>query len=308
MDLRSVLRADRASARVGAYLRHHVGRALADAERVDIGSQLLLADRYRRVAASGEPLPSFRDVAFRNYSQNQEDGIILFLFSVLGTTNRTAVEICAGDGIECNSANLILGHGWNALLVDGDEARCRRGRAFYSRRRETRVWAPTFARAWVTSDNVDDLLTEHGVAGEIDLLSLDLDGVDWWVWRALSAARPRVVIVEYQDIWGPDATVTVPYDPEFRAEFRDREPDYAGASLAAFVELGRQKGYRLVGCEPLGFNAFFVRDGVGDELLPEIDAAECFGHPKVVRGRRERLPRVAHLDWVDVSTIDPVTG
>jgi hypothetical protein len=288
------------SARVAAFLRHHVGRANEDATRVDVGAQLVLAAGYRELRRRGEPLPSFGDVAFRSYSQNQEDGILLYLFALVGATNRIAVEICAGDGIECNTANLVLNHGWTALLVDGDEARVARGREFYSRRRETRVWPPTFVHRWVTAENVNDLLREHEIHGAIDLLSLDLDGVDWWIWRAIDVIEPRVVIVEYQDIWGPERAVTVPYDAGFHAEFRDRAPDYAGASLAAFVKLGQQKGYGLVGCEPLGFNAFFVRDGVGDDLLPEIDPALCFGHPKVAWGQRVRLPRVAHLEWVEV--------
>jgi hypothetical protein len=285
---------------MAAFVREHVRRANEDTARVDVGAQLILSAGYRELALRGGPFPPLRDVAFRSYSQNQEDGILLYLFALIGTTNRIAVEICAGDGIECNTANLVINHGWTALLVDGDEKRVARGREFYARRRETRVWPPTFAQQWVTAENVNELLTEHGVTSPIDLLSLDLDGVDWWIWKAISVIDPRVVIVEYQDIWGPERAVTVPYDAGFRAEFRDRAPDYAGASLAAFVKLGREKGYRLVGCEPLGFNAFFVRDGVGEDQLPEIDPASCFGHPKVAWGRRVRLPRVAHLDWVDV--------
>lgn len=300
MTARRARSVDRLAARLAARLRHQVVLANEETTRVDVGSQLVLAAHYRELRQRGGPFPALRDVAFRSYSQNQEDGILLYLFGLLGTTNRVAVEICAGDGIECNTANLVLNHGWSALLIDGDEARVARGRAFYSRRRETRVWPPTFVHDWVTTANVDDLLTQHDVTGEIDLLSLDLDGVDWWIWRAMSVIEPRVVVVEYQDIWGPERAVTVPYDAEFRAEFRDRFPDYAGASLAAFVKLGREKGYRLVGCEPLGFNAFFVRQGIGDDVLPEIDPASCFEHPKVQWGRRVRLPRVEHLTWVDV--------
>jgi hypothetical protein len=298
----SILRlgVDRLAARAAGFLRHHTTRAVEDATRVDVGAQLILAAGYRELHRRGGPLPSFDDVAFRSYSQNREDGILLYVFTLIGAMNHTAVEICAGDGIECNTANLVLNHGWTALLVDGDATRVARGREFYARRRETRVWAPTFAHRWVTAENVNQVLIEHDISGEIDLLSLDLDGVDWWIWRAINVIEPRVVIVEYQDIWGPERAVTVPYDAGFRAEFRDRAPDFAGASLAAFVKLGKEKGYRLVGCEPLGFNAFFVREGVGDDVLPEIDPASCFGHPKVAWGRRVRLPRVAHLEWVEV--------
>jgi hypothetical protein len=179
VNARSALGVDRLSARVAGFVRYHVRRANEDTERVDAGTQLALAAGYRELVRRGGPFPPFRDVAFRSYSQNQEDGILLYLLAVIGPTNRVAVEICAGDGIECNTANLVLNHGWTALLVDGDEKRVARGREFYARRRETRVWPPTFVHRWVTAENVNDLLTEHGVTGPIDLLSLDLDGVDW---------------------------------------------------------------------------------------------------------------------------------
>jgi hypothetical protein len=300
LSARAAIGFDRLSKRVADFLRVHVARANEDSTRVDIGAQLVLAAMYRELALRGGPFPAFRDVAFRSYSQNQEDGILLYLFAVVGTTNRVAVEICAGDGIECNTANLVINHGWSALLVDGDERRVRTGREYYARRRETRVWPPAFVHHWVTAENVNDLLIDQGFGGDVDLLSLDLDGVDWWIWRAVDAIDPRVVVVEYQDIWGFEPAVTVPYDPDFRASFRGRDPDYAGASLAAFVKLGKEKGYRLVGSEPLGFNAFFLRDDVGAEPFPEIDPATCFHHPKVAFGRRVRLPRVAHLPWQDV--------
>lgn len=210
------------------------------------------------------------------------------------------MEICAGDGIECNTANLIVNHGWTALLVDGDQERVARGTTFYARRRETRVWRPTFVCTWVTAENVDSILTDNGVRGELDLLSLDMDGIDYWVWKAITAILPRVIVLEYQDIWGPDRAVTVPYDSQFLARFTPEGPDYAGASLLAFVRLAAEKGYRFVGCEPLGFNGFFVRSGVGEDVLPAVDPRACFEHPKVRAGMATRLPRVRDLEWIEV--------
>lgn len=268
--------------------------------RVDTGTQLLLRFKYRELAREGSPFPHFSEVEFRNFSQNGEDGILLYLFSLIGEGTRRAVEICAGDGIECNSANLILHHGWTALLVDGNPDRIGRGRAFYAGCQDTWMWPPTIVEAWVTAENVNDLIRAHGFAGEIDLLSLDMDGVDYWIWKAVDCISPRVVVLEYQDLWGPDRSVTVPYDPNFRAYWVEGLPDYGGASLAAFVKLGRQKGYRLVGCERLGYNAFFVRNGIGDDILPEVAAETCFTHPRVQQRIEMRLPLVAHLPWEDV--------
>jgi hypothetical protein len=246
---------------------------------IDKGMQLLLALKYRELLHQGAPLPPFADVEFRCFSQNGEDGILLYLFSVLGTVNRKAVEICAGNGIECNTTNLIVNHGWAGLLMDGSEANVATGRGFFAECRDTLYGPPTFLHAWVTRDNVNALIAENGFDGEIDLLSLDLDGMDYWTWQALECARPRVVVVEYNAAWGPNDAVTVPWQADFRLDF-SRRPYYCGASLPAFVKLGRQKGYRLVGCQRLGFNAFFVRGGVGEDQFPEVPAAQCLKAPQ----------------------------
>jgi hypothetical protein len=112
------------------------------------------------------------------------------------------------------------------------------------------------------------------MTGEIDLFSLDVDGMDYWMWKALIVASPRVVVVEYQTDWGSDNSVTVPYSPTFVADLSSL-PYYCGCSLPAWVNLGREKGYRLVGCNGSNYNAFFVRNDVGVDVLPEVDAADC---------------------------------
>lgn len=267
-------------------------------------TQVLLSLRYRERAASGEPPPSFDDVQFRAYSQNGEDGILLYLFALLGTSTKKCVEMCAGDGMECNTANLIVNHGWRGLLVDGSEENVRKARRFYERNRDTRWYPPTLVRTWITAESVNELLATHGFEGEIDLLSLDLDGVDYWVWRALDCVEPRVVVAEYNWTWGPDASVTVPYDAQFvRATEWTPQGDsmHFGASLAALTKLAREKGYRLVGCERWGFNAFFVRDDVGEELFPEVSAARCFETPAMrMRWTPDLLVTLRRQQWVDV--------
>lgn len=237
--------------------------------------QLSLRLAYRELARLNAPLPALFETEFRAYSQNGEDGILWFLFSLLGTTNRRAVEICAGDGIECNAANLVINHGWSALLVDGDPAQVARGREFYRQCRNTWVSPPVLTQAWITAETVNDIVTNHGFAGEIDLLSLDLDGNDYWVWQALTVVQPRVVVLEFNASAGPDRPLTMSYDPAFRLDF-SITPYRAGASLAAFTSLAAHKGYRLVGVQSLGFNAFFVRDDIQADWLPTRTPAECY--------------------------------
>lgn len=271
---------------------------------VDRGTQQLLTAQYRRDAAHGLR-HEFEAVEFRNHSQNGEDGILHYVFSLVGTTNRYVVEMCAGDGRECNAANLIINHGWHALLCDGSDENIRVANAFYWSHPDTRRIPPAICQAWLTVENVDEIIARYGFDREIDLLSIDVDGNDYWLWRAITVANPRVVIIEVQAGWLDDASVTVPYDPQFCVrklvdQELGTEVDYCGASLPAMVALGRQKGYRLVGANRYGFNAVFVRNDVAPGLLPEVDAAACFRHP-VARWQYARVqPLLRREAWQEV--------
>jgi len=271
---------------------------------VDRGTQQLLAMQYRRDAAAGV-VHDFGSVEFRNHSQNGEDGILHYLFSVIGTTSRYVVEMCAGNGRECNAANLIINHGWHALLCDGSEENIRTATAFYWRHPDTMRIPPAISREWLTAENVNEVISRHGFDQQIDLLSIDVDGNDYWLWRAIQVANPRVVIIEIQAGWMADAAVTVPYDPQFCVRklvdpVLQTDVDYCGASLPAMVKLGREKGYRLVGANRYGFNVVFVRNDIAAELLPEIPAEQCFGHP-VARWQYGRVqPLLRREAWVEV--------
>jgi hypothetical protein len=263
--------------------------------RDEVVAQKHLMLSYQRLRAD-EHL-SFRQVGFGLYSQHDEDGILLYIFSRIGVHTYRAVEMCAGTGYECNVANLLINHRWTGLLFDGNPGNISRARAFYQRRPETRHWAPNILQAWITRGNVNQLLIDAGYAGEVDLLSLDVDGVDYWLWEAMTAINPRVVVLEYNHLHGPEASVTVPYRDDFVAEFTEYGSDYAGAS---FIKLGRRKGYRYIGSNAIGTNAFFVRDDVPDSLLPEAAPHDAFVHPRVHFGMEVRYLKIKDKDWVEV--------
>ena len=189
-------------------------------------------------------------------------------------------------------------HGWSGLLVDGNADNVATGTAFFARHPDTWAHPPTFRHTWLTRENANEVVRSAGISGPIDLFSLDLDGIDYWLWEALDVIDPRVVVVEYNDIAGPDRAITVPYAADFAGE--PLADGFVGASLSAFVKLARRKGYRLVGTERWGFNAFFVKDGIAEDLLPERDVQEFFDGPKVQHGMSVRWPRVADRPWVEV--------
>jgi hypothetical protein len=279
-----------------------VAESLSIGSRVDKGTQILLAEKYKDLLRSKAPLPRLDEVGFRTFSQFDEDGILLYLFTLLGTTNRRAVEACAGVGFECNAANLIVNHGWDALLLDGDAENCKVAWDFFTTRSDTQISPPKIVRAWIEPDTIDDLIRSNGFAGEIDLLTIDLDGVDYWVWKHLTCITPRVVVVEYQPWWREDEPYTIKNIPGYAyRDYAETKTAYVGSSLAAYVKLAREKGYRLVGCNRNQLNAFFLRDDVGPNLFPEVSAACCLGSRRLTEARAwhdvHLVAQLAAGDW-----------
>jgi FkbM family methyltransferase len=191
-----------------------------------------------------------RAAEYRDSSQNGEDGILAEIFRRVGAPARYAVEIGAGDGQENNTARLLREEGWQALLLEADEQAHARLAERYRGHAGVRA-----VRACVTSANIEGLLEAHDVPTEFDLLSIDRDGNDYWIWAAVRRWWPRVVVIEYNASHPPPQLWVMKEDPEHAWD----GTDYFGASLASLVALGRRKGYALVGTNSTGVNAFFVR-------------------------------------------------
>jgi len=261
-------------------------------------AQRMLFAQYRSAVASGLPLPDFREAGFRLFSQTDEDGILLMLFAAIGMTSRFCVDMAFHSPIGANTTNLICNWGWDGFMVEGDPAGVERSREWFGEHPDTKIFPPKIVHSWITAENVNQLLDGNGVRGEVDLLSLDVDGVDFWLWNALSAISPRVIVLEFMNIWGADASVTVPYRPDFNRH--NYHADFFGASLPAFVKMGQAKGYRLVGCNRLGYNAFFLRNDIAPQLFPEVTAASCLSLPYPQHARATRLAAVSHFPWQQV--------
>lgn len=261
---------------------------------------------YQTLRDQGFKLPNFSDTGFRVFSQNDEDGLLLYIFSLIEMESKLCLDVAYAGPKGANTTNLICNWGWHGLLIEGNQEGAEKSSRFFKSNLDTHIFPPLVRNAWVTAENLNELCEKNEFTGEIDLFSLDMDGVDYWVWEKLDAVSPRVVVVEYLDIPGPELSITIPYDPEFTAKpatsAKTGEPyDYFGASLMAFVNLAKRKGYRLVGVNKYGFNAFFVRNDLGQGHLPEIDPQSCFSHPKVKQGMRERWKKVSKKEWIPVD-------
>ena len=204
-----------------------------------------------------------KDNGYKIYSQNDEDGIINYIFSKIKTKSNKFVEIGIEDGIECNTRNLVENFGWEGIMVDGNKKESRRARKFYSGDRVSII------NSIVTPSNINKFISE-----DVDFLSIDVDGSDYWLWKAVKY-KPSLVIIEYNSSFY-DKSITIPYSDKFRVE---KHPDWLlhSAGLNAFIKLGKEKGYKFIYAN--GINAFFV--------LNELDFKEL----TFEEGYRENLGR-----------------
>jgi len=222
------------------------------------------------------------------YSQNGEDGILEFIFNKIGTTNKFSVEFGVGNGFECNTVYLLEKRGWKGLMMD------------YGADQNIQ-WKDVMSKAWsnknlglvenvkkdikfikkiltrkkrsvnfqldiknekVTAENIQNLFQKYNVPKDFDLLSIDIDFNDYWVWKSIIDYSPRVVVIEFNSCIPPHESKVVPYDPNSQWD----GTNYFGASLLALKNLGLEKKYTLVGCDNNGINAFFCKSDLVTEL------------------------------------------
>lgn len=206
------------------------------------------------------------DNEFRVFSQWGEDGIIQNLVRDIEIENRIFVEFGVEQYLESNTRFLLVNNNWSGLVLDASNDNI-------NRIKQSRIyWAYNIkaAQCFVTRDNINEVLTENGIAGDIGLLSIDIDGNDFWVWRAINVINPVIVVVEYNHRFGKEAAVTIPYDENFDRKRGGPLPIYFGASLKALCWLAERKGYDFVGCNSNGVNAFFVRKDKRPNRIPKL--------------------------------------
>ena len=217
------------------------------------------------------------------YSQNGEDGIIKELLRRVGVKHRYFVEFGVETGVECNCARLAREEAWAGLFLEASPE-------LFPHLQENFRALPAVhcQQAAVTSQNIEDLLAAHQVPVDFDVLSIDIDGNDYWVWKAIQRWQPRLVVIEYNPAYPPPTRWVM----QEHFDHRWDQTDYYGASLTSLALLGRHKGYTLVACDSRGVNAFFLRTELFD---PDqfVDTAVLyhyspFNHPLCPNGHPHR--------------------
>jgi hypothetical protein len=229
---------------------------LTKADKVAWAAHLAQLDAHRRGLLSTPRNADERRLlkhGFRVCSQADEDGILREIFRRIGETNRMFVELGAAEGIENNTLFLLL-QGWQGIWIEGSEKKAKAARnRFASEINSARL---AIEQRFLTPANIEEVLHRHKSAPkEIDLLSIDLDGNDYYILEAIESVSPRVILAEYNAKFPPDVVWVMEYNEHHRYD----STDYFGASLKAFELMLSARGYTLVGCNLLGTNAFFVR-------------------------------------------------
>jgi len=222
------------------------------------------------------------ETEFSVFSQFGEDGIIQYLLKVIPIENKTFIEFGVEDFFESNCRFLMMKDNWQGFVIDGDKTNINRLRNSYF------FWMYDLKakQAFVSRENVDTILRESGFDSDLGILSIDLDGVDYFVWEAIDYYKPRILILEYNANFGPQREITIPYRPDFQRTKAHSSNLLWGASLAALESLSHEKGYGLVGVNSSGHNAFFVREDLIKDPLKKLDSTEAF-KPSLYRESRD---------------------
>ena len=255
---------------LGSRLKHQVRQILDVEQRLQRIQEALGRIEARQLA--GAPAKTLAAAEFRVFSQWGEDGIVQHLLSRINVGRKIFVEFGVQNYLESTTRFLLINNNWSGLVIDGGDE------YIQYIRNDPIYWQYNLKSecAFITKDNINTLIAKNGIRGEIGLLSVDIDGNDYWVWEAIDVVQPVLTVVEYNARFGPEASVSIPYSPDFVRARAHPSMLYFGASLQALCHLGRRKGYAFVGCNSAGNNAFFVRKDRLPDDMRELSAAEGF--------------------------------
>jgi hypothetical protein len=192
----------------------------------------------------------------KDYSQFGESKILYEIFEKIGYHNKFGVEFGASDGYWLSNLRMFLDLGWTGLQMEGLEENKNDVKAEF-----------------ITKDNINDLFEKYHVPHKFDLLSIDLDGNDYWIWKEIKH-EPNVVIIEFNAHFDTNTKVVIEYDSNHVWDFT-----YAyGASFKSMLELAEQKGYYLYNHHEY-VDLIFIKKEF-ENILPSIFNFETFDIPK----------------------------
>ncbi|MBD3581587.1 hypothetical protein [Flavobacterium selenitireducens] len=272
----------------------------------DVHKNLMLTGKLLAKQNSQIKSASLDEVEFQVFSQRGEDGVIQYLISQIEIPNPIFVEFGVETYTESNTRFLLMNNNWSGLVLDGSKSNI----DFI--KQDFIYWKYDLVarQAFITTDNINAIISDYTKIEDIGLLSVDIDGNDYWVWESIECIKPRIVVCEYNSVFGGDLKLSIPYKADFVRSAAHYSELYFGASLAAFCHLADKKGYDFVGTTKAGVNAYFVRKDLsapfatysslsGFNETANRDSKDRTGKLAFLR-HGERLNEIAELPAVDV--------
>ncbi len=267
---------------------------------------LLGALNIQRIKSMGR-IEYLEDAEFKVFSQCGEDGIIQYLISRIPIPNKIFVEFGVENYTESNTRYLLINDNYTGLVIDGDKRHIEyiKDDPIYWRHELNAICE------FITKENINTIIKDNEICGDIGIMSIDLDGNDYWIWQTIDVVSPRIVVCEYNSIFGADYALTVPYNKNFNRTYAHFSNLYFGASLKALCQLAEEKGYDFVGSNSTGSNAFFVRKDVSQGVR-KCSVKEGYVISKLREARdekgnltyiskEERIKTIADMDVVDIN-------
>ena len=208
-------------------------------------------------------IKSLDEVEFQVFSQRGEDWIINYIINKIEITNKIFIEFGVETYTEANTRFLLFNNNWSGLVIDGSTENIN----FI--KKDIIYWKYDLVaiNSFITKDNINNLINSYVKTQDIGLLSIDIDGNDYWIWESIDCINPRVIVCEYNSVFGSEKKVTVPYKTDFVRSKEHNSELYFGASLAAFCDLAEKKGYDFIGTSSAGVNAYFVRKDLSSPFI-----------------------------------------
>lgn len=258
-----------------------------------------------------ENIKSINDIEFKVFSQWGQDGIIQYLINKLDIKSNTFIEFGVGNYTESNTRYLLMNDNWKGLIIEQNK------KDVEYIKNDNIYWQYDISilNSKINKDNINDLISSKFANKEIGLLSIDIDGNDYWVWKSIEY-KPCIVICEYNSLLGNTDKLTVPYDESFSRYKYSYSGLFYGASLQALISLGKEKGYVFIGCNKNASDAFFIRKDlylksnlnfIGEYILATSkDSRDINGNLKFLEDQ-DRMNVIADIPFYSIDNNKLVT-
>ena len=280
-----------------------IGKSSNEVQKLALGKLLLKRNKLKKIE-------KIEDIEFKIFSQFGDDGIIQFLIDKLEIDYeyQNFIEFGVEDYSEANTKFLLLNNNWSGLILDSSNENIeniKKNNFFWKFELEA-------IKSFITKENINSIITNSNInRKKIGILSIDIDGNDYWVWKEINVIDPLIVIVEYNSTFGFEKKISIPYNQDFERSKAHHSNLYWGASIEALKFLAKQKGYKFLTTNSAGNNAYFIKENIFDKIkldLKKNTYQSKFRESRDKSGKKtfinydQRLSIIGHLEVEDVET------